>query len=268
MSKAPKRGKLRNPPRGRQYAYVAIVVVLLLAGGSGAYLYATHSGPFYTTATSSSSSASSSSSGNSTSKSVSGSSTVSGAGFINTPCTESTTTSSQSTTGTYALICTNLGLIEVQLSSADAPKTVANFVSLAQSGFYNDLVWHRIVDSPTPFVIQAGDPNTKNGGGNRATWGSGTSGTSIPFEDDGNLHNTLGTIAMASTSPGTGGSSQFYINLADNSAALDGKYAVFGHVINGLSVMNALAKVPVNSSQQPISAASAYIVSVTIQSTP
>jgi dolichyl-diphosphooligosaccharide---protein glycosyltransferase len=261
MSKPKKRGKLRNPPRGRQYAYMAIVVVLLVVGGSGVYLYATRAPSPSTT---SSSSSSSSSSGSTSTSAGTSSTTSTGTGFINTQCTPSTTTSSSS--GTYALICTNLGLIEVQLSPSDATKTVANFVSLAQSGFYNDLVWHRIVPG---FVIQSGDPNTKNGGGDKSKWGSGTSGTSVPFEDDGKLHNTAGTIAMASTGAGVGGSSQFYINLVDNRAALDGKYAVFGTVINGMSIVQALGSVPTNTTtQQPLTPAQAYIVSVTIQNTP
>jgi dolichyl-diphosphooligosaccharide---protein glycosyltransferase len=158
----------------------------------------------------------------------------------------------------------------VQLFPADAPQTVANFVKLADAGFYSDLVWHRIVPG---FVIQAGDPNTKNGGGNRSTWGQGSSGTSIPFENS-SLSNTAGTIAMASTAAGAGGTSQFYINLVDNSKTLDGSYAVFGQVINGMSVANNLAKVAINTNStspeysQPINPASAYIVSVTIQNTP
>jgi cyclophilin family peptidyl-prolyl cis-trans isomerase len=250
MSKPQKRGKLRNPPKGRRYALMAAVVVLLLAGGSGAYVYLTRSST----------------------------STTSSTGFANNPCTPATaTTSTTGVNGTYALICTNLGLIEVQLDSADAPKTVANFVSLANSGFYTDLVFHRIVPG---FVIQAGDPNTKNGGGNRSTWGSGTSGKNIPFENATNLHNMAGTIAMASTGAGVGGSSQFYINLADNSNTLDGKYAVFGQVINGMSVVDAIAKVPLVDATscasasptptacEPARASGAYIVSVTIQSTP
>jgi len=269
MSRPQKRGKLRNPPKGRQYAYAAVVIVLLVAGGSGAYLYATHTGPFYVS--SSSTSASSSTNSTSTSQTSSSSpasstSTASGAGFNNTPCKASTTTSSSTATGTYALICTNLGLIEVQLFPADAPKTVANFVSLAQSGFYNDLVWHRIVPG---FVIQSGDPNTRNGGGDKTTWGAGSSTTSVPFENDGKLHNTAGTIAMASTGAGVGGKSQFYINLVDNSGSLDNNYAVFGTVINGMSVVQALGNVPTDpSTQQPTNPSQAYIVSVTIQSTP
>src|SRR5271155_3028176 len=202
MSKAPKRGTRRNPPRARRYAYMAIAALLIVGVISGIYVYG--------------------------SRLQAASSTASSGGFSNPPCTSSSSTSSTSgANGTYALICTNLGLIEVQLFPDQTPKTVANFVSLADSGFYNDLVWHRIVPG---FVIQVGDPATKNGGGNRTTWGQGTSGTNIPFENS-SLSNTIGTIAMASTGAGVGGSSQFYINLADNSASLDGKYAVFGQVI-------------------------------------
>lgn len=230
---------------------MAIAAVIIVAGVSGVYLYSSR---IQTTSTS----------------------TSPGGGFANPSCTASTSTSSTSgANGTYALICTNLGLIEVQLFPADAPKTVANFVSLAKSGFYDDIVWHRIVPG---FVIQAGDPTTKNGGGNRSTWGQGTSGTNIPFENS-SLSNTLGTIAMASTGAKVGGSSQFYINLADNSASLNGNYAVFGQVINGMSVVNALAKVPIITTgctsspanpecDQPVTPSEAYIVSVTIQSTP
>ena len=113
----------------------------------------------------------------------------------------------------------------------------------------------------------------RNGGGNRSTWGQGTSGTNIPFENS-SLTNVAGTIAMASTGAGVGGSSQFFINLVDNSKSLDGSYAVFGQVINGMSVANAIAKVATDTNstspeyQQPINPASAYIVSVTIQTTP
>jgi dolichyl-diphosphooligosaccharide---protein glycosyltransferase len=245
MSKAPQRGKLRNPPKGRRYAYIAIVAVLIVVAGSGIYVYGTRA----QTASSSTSTATT---------------------FANPSCTPATSTSSGGVNGTYALICTNLGLVEVQLFPADAPQTVANFVKLANSGFYNDLVWHRIVPG---FVIQAGDPNTKNGGGNRSTWGQGTSGTNLPFENN-SLTEAAGAMAMASTGSKVGGSSQFFINLVDNSASLDGNYVVFGQVINGMSVVNALAKVPTNTTssspeyQQPLDPSQAYIVSVTIQNTP
>jgi dolichyl-diphosphooligosaccharide---protein glycosyltransferase len=245
MSKAPQRGKLRNPPKGRRYAYIAVVAALIVVAGSGLYLY----GSRIQAGSSSSSTA---------------------ATFANTPCTPATSTSSGGVNGTYALICTNLGLVEVQLFPSDAPQTVANFVKLANSGYYNDIVWHRIVPG---FVIQAGDSNTKNGGGNRSTWGQGTAGTNLPFENS-SLSEAAGTIAMASTGAKVGGSSQFFINLVDNSASLDGNYVVFGQVINGMSVVNALAKVPTNTTQsspeyqQPVTPSQAYIVSVTVQNTP
>ncbi len=235
-------GKLRNPPKGRQYATIAIAAVILVAAASGVYLYG---GKLGLGGGSSTSSTSSTTSGN---------------------CTPATsTTTSSGTNGTYALICTNLGLIEVQLFPNVAPKTVANFVSLARSGFYNGLIWHRIVPG---FVIQTGDPNTKDGGGNKATWGQGTSGTNIPYEITG-LHNTAGSVAMASTGAQVGGSSQFYINLVDNSASLDNNYAVFGEVINGMSVVQALGAVPTNSTtQQPTNPLGAQVLTVTIQNTP
>lgn len=247
MSKPPKRGKLRNPPRARQYAYLAIVVVLLVAAGTGLYVYG--------------------------SRIMGGGSTSStSTTFASKSCTPATTTSTGGANGTYALICTNLGLIEVQLFPADAPQTVANFVKLANQGYYNGLVWHRIVPG---FVIQVGDPTTRNGGGNRTTWGQGTSGTNIPFENS-SLGEGLGAVAMASTGAKVGGSSQFFINLVDNTASLDGNYAVFGQVINGMSVVNALAKVPIITTScpsgpecdQPVNPSEAYIVSVTIQNQP
>jgi len=148
----------------------------------------------------------------------------------------------------YAEVYTSLGSFEIILYTASAPKTVANFVNLAEQGFYNNLTWHRIEKG---FVIQIGDPNTRNGGGNRSLWGTGTSNTTVPFEYDPSLHNYAGYIAMASTAAKTGGSSQFFINLADNSANLDGNYAVFGQVIQNMSVVNAIGKVPTESVNLP-----------------
>lgn len=190
-----------------------------------------------------------------------------GANFTNVPCQASVPNAS----GTYALICTNLGLIVVALSNSSiVATTVDNFENLANSNFYNDLVWHRIVPG---FVIQTGDPNTRNGGGDRTTWGTGTSGSTIPLQIDPSLHNIAGSIAMASPSGGLA-SSQFYINLVNNSASLDGKYAVFGQVVSGMNVVNAIASVPIYTSSssayydQPTSPSSAYIVSITIETVP
>ena len=167
----------------------------------------------------------------------------------------------------YAIVNTTKGSFEIELFPASAPKTVANFVSLAKAGFYNNLVWHRIVDTPQPFVIQTGDPLTKNGGGNRALWGTGGSNTSVPLEIDSSLHNDVGYLAMAHTSTSTSATSQFYINLANNTS-LDGSYTVFGRVVSGMNVVSAIASTPVYTSgqylDQPITPSQAEIISITI----
>jgi cyclophilin family peptidyl-prolyl cis-trans isomerase len=167
-------------------------------------------------------------------------------------------------TPVYATLNTTNGTIVVELYRAQAPKTVANIVSLAQSGFYSNLVWHRIVPG---FVIQTGDPTTQNGGGTRSTWGQGGSGQTVPLEIDNSLHNNLGYLGMARSSDVNSGSSQFYINLANNNS-LDGKYTVFGKVITGMEVANTIARTPIYTDQtsplydQPINPV--YLVSVTI----
>ena len=143
----------------------------------------------------------------------------------------------------YARINTTYGSFEVELFSSLTPKTVANFVNLVDHGFYNNLVWHRIVKG---FVIQTGDPMTRNGGGDRADWGKNSSGTSIPFEYVSSLPNDEYYLGMASTGPGVGGTSQFYINLANN-PSLDGNYAVFGKVISGFNVVQELGNAPVQT---------------------
>jgi peptidyl-prolyl cis-trans isomerase B (cyclophilin B) len=169
-------------------------------------------------------------------------------------------------TSLYATLKTTDGMIVVELYNNSAPKTVTNFVNLAKSHFYDNLVWHRIIPN---FVVQTGDPNTKNGGGDRNTWGQGTSPQSVPFEYDSSLHNNVGYVAMASTGAGVGGSSQFYINVNDNSGALDGKYAVFGKVIVGMDAANALANLPTtnqyqNAQNQPADPSNAMLINVTI----
>ena len=125
---------------------------------------------------------------------------------------------------------------------------MSNFISLAKSGFYTNLVWHRIVKG---FVIQTGDPNTKNGGGDQSTWGQGGSNQTVPLEIVPTLHNTVGYLGMARGSSVNSGSSQFYINVANNSASLDGQYTVFGYVLDGMSVALQISDVPVNSASVP-----------------
>jgi len=140
----------------------------------------------------------------------------------------------------YATLNTSKGVFEVELYRSQTPITVNNFVNLAKSGFYNNLVWHRI---EVGFVIQTGDENTKNGGGNNNTWGQ-YQGTTIPDEIVSSLHNYAGYMAMANTGAANSGSTQFFINLV-NTASLDGKFTVFGRVISGIDVVNAIGTVPV-----------------------
>jgi len=174
-------------------------------------------------------------------------------------------------TAIYAKLVTSQGNVTVELFPAQTPQTVANFVNLSKSGFYTNLTWHRIVAG---FVVQTGDPNTRNGAGDKTTWGQGGSGQSVPFEYDPSLHNSVGYLGMASTAAGTGGTSQFYVNVNDNSAALDGKYAVFGKVISGMNAVNALANLPTTAqytnaqAPEPLVPANALLISVTISQTP
>jgi len=168
----------------------------------------------------------------------------------------------------YARIDTSLGSFEVELFKSSVPATVVNFENLATGGFYTNLTWHRIEKN---FVIQTGDPNTKNGGGNRSKWGFGSNGSPIAFESSPDLHNYRGYLAMASTAPYVGGTSQFYINLSNNTS-LDGKYAVFGKVLaDGMKVVDQIGSVPTiyNSAagiDEPVSPVLVY--SVTIISRP
>jgi cyclophilin family peptidyl-prolyl cis-trans isomerase len=191
----------------------------------------------------------------------------------NSTLTTSTPTGSGSTSGAgymYAKLATSQGTFEVELFKNQTPTTVNNFVSLATAGFYNNLVWHRISQG---FVIQTGDPNTKNAQGNPCSWGTGTSNKTIPLEIVPSLHNVAGTLAMASPANGLP-SSQFFVNLNDNSASLDGKYTVFGKVISGMSVVDAIGALQISSAcgsstdGPPANPSSAMLLSVTIQSSP
>ncbi len=166
----------------------------------------------------------------------------------------------------YARVNTSVGNFEVELYQSAAPVTVANFVNLVKSGFYGNLVWHRIVSG---FVIQTGDPNTRNGTGDRSLWGTGGSSKTVPLEIVPSLHNDRGYLGMARSTDPNSGSSQFYINLAANTS-LDGKYTVFGKVISGMDVVDNIANTPVYASgnflDQPINPV--FVISITILASP
>lgn len=133
---------------------------------------------------------------------------------------------------------TNYGTIVIQLRE-DMPITAGNFESLVNKGTYDGTIFHRIIDS---FMIQGGDPT-----------GTGYGDRRIPIikdEFNGIQKNNRGTIAMANAGPNTG-SSQFFINLVDNNY-LDGKHPVFGEVVEGMDVVDKIAKVETNSQDRPL----------------
>ncbi|MCD8495153.1 MAG: peptidylprolyl isomerase [Candidatus Pacebacteria bacterium] len=141
---------------------------------------------------------------------------------------------------------TTLGPITLELFSELAPQTVNNFVTLAESGFYDGVVFHRVIEN---FMIQSGDPQSKEES-LRMQWGTGGPGYTFEDEIHAQNRNVVGTIAMANAGPNTNGS-QFFINVADNSF-LDTKHTVFGRVIEGMDVVMAISQVETLPNDQPI----------------
>jgi cyclophilin family peptidyl-prolyl cis-trans isomerase len=142
-----------------------------------------------------------------------------------------------------AVMETSLGTMQIELDTTRAPRTAGNFINLVRSGFYDGLIFHRVVPN---FVIQGGDPNGD---------GTGGSGTTVDWEDTG-LQNVAHTIAMARTNPNDA-TSQFFINLIDN-PNLDTPpegfaYVVFGRVVGGHEVVGTIGGVPTGSNDRPLS---------------
>lgn len=165
-----------------------------------------------------------------------------------------------------AIMKTNKGTIEIELFEDVMPITVGNFIKLADEGFYNGIKFHRVIDG---FMIQSGDPNTK--GDDTMTYGMGGPGYTIQdeFVKGDLLTNTRGTIAMANTGQPNSGGSQFFINTVDNTGLdfdkepLTSKHPVFGRVIKGLDVVDAISAVEVGPRDLPVEPVT--IESVTIQ---
>lgn len=124
----------------------------------------------------------------------------------------------------YAIIETGKGTIKAELYTAKAPITAKNFIDLANSGFYNGLAFHRVEPG---FVVQGGDPKGD---------GTGGSGKTIPLEISPELRHVKGALAMARSQNPDSASSQFYITL-DETPFLDGSYAVFGKVVQGMDIV-------------------------------
>lgn len=143
-------------------------------------------------------------------------------------------------------INTNKGSITIEFLENFAPNTVANFVKLAESGFYNGVKFHRVIPG---FMIQGGDPLTKDDS-KKDAWGTGGPGYQFADEISANNKNSYGTISMANSGPNTNGS-QFFINVADNNF-LDPKHTVFGKVIDGMEVVEMISKVDTDANDRPL----------------
>ena len=138
---------------------------------------------------------------------------------------------------TQAKLTTSEGAIEIELFPEDAPKTVENFTKLARDGFYDGVVFHRVIPD---FMIQGGDPT-----------GTGMGGPGYTFEDEFNDRSVeRGALAMANSGPNTNGS-QFFIVTADACPWLDGKHTVFGRVTDGMDTVDAISDVDRDSRDKP-----------------
>src|SRR5439155_13673417 len=134
-----------------------------------------------------------------------------------------------------AVVETNKGNVEIQLLAGEAPKTVNNFVFLAQEGFYDGVPFHRVISG---FMIQTGDPT-----------GTGTGGPGYRFDDEPIRRDyARGTLAMANSGPNTNGS-QFFICHADLRGRLPKNYTIFGQLTEGTDILDQLATVPVAASR-------------------
>ncbi len=137
-----------------------------------------------------------------------------------------------------AIIHTSMGDIAVDFYREDSPNTVENFEKLASDGFYDGLIFHRVIET---FMIQTGDPD-----------GDGTGGPGYEFEDEFNDHTMVaGSLAMANSGPNTNGS-QFFIITEEEQPHLDGKHTVFGEVTSGLNVAVEISRVAVDENDKPI----------------
>ena len=141
--------------------------------------------------------------------------------------------------GTYAHFDTSMGNFTIQLFEEQAPKTVDNFVKLAEKDFYNGVIFHRVIDG---FMIQGGDPT-----------GTGRGGPGYKFADEFHpqlRHSSEGMLSMANAGPNTNGS-QFFITLAPT-PHLDNRHAVFGKVVEGMDVVKKIGKTQTGAMDRPV----------------
>jgi peptidyl-prolyl cis-trans isomerase B (cyclophilin B) len=136
-----------------------------------------------------------------------------------------------------ATMRTNLGAIQIELFDEDAPQTVNNFKKLAADGFYDGVIFHRVIRD---FMIQGGDPT-----------GTGTGGPGYSFDDEINDHKIVrGALAMANAGPNTNGS-QFFIVTTQEAPWLDGKHTVFGRVVDGMDVVDQIEGAETDARDKP-----------------
>ena len=161
---------------------------------------------------------------------------------VTTSSTITTSSSTPQNSMNVITIETNKGTIVFETYNNDAPKTVENFITLAHDGFYNGVIFHRVISG---FMIQGGDPT-----------GTGMGGPGYKFADELNPATesykkgyVRGTVAMANAGPNTNGS-QFFIMHKDT--PLPNAYTIFGHVISGMEVVDAIAASPVNAQDRPL----------------
>jgi len=136
-----------------------------------------------------------------------------------------------------ATLHTNHGPVGVEFFDEDAPKTVENFRRLSSEGFYDGLIFHRVIPD---FMIQGGDPK-----------GTGTGGPGYTFEDEFNDNKVVrGALAMANSGPNTNGS-QFFLVTIDAASWLDGKHTVFGRVTSGMDAVDSIERTPTGPGDRP-----------------
>lgn len=141
--------------------------------------------------------------------------------------------------GDFVDMETTMGKIKIKLFTDKAPITTANFKKLVKEGFYNGIIFHRVIDG---FMIQGGDPT-----------GTGTGGSKETIKDEfgpGLKHSKAGMLSMANRGPNTG-TSQFFITLAET-PWLDGKHAIFGEVVEGMDVVKKIGKVKTGPNDKPV----------------
>ncbi len=137
-----------------------------------------------------------------------------------------------------AVLETTMGTIEIELFEDKMPVTAGNFRDLVKKGFYNGVIFHRVIPD---FMVQGGDPTGT---------GMGGPGYTIKDEFSNDNRNDRGTISMANAGPDTGGS-QFFINIVDNNY-LDKKHPVFGKVIKGMEIVDKMSMVQTDRNDKPL----------------